>query len=751
MANRNPNAKSDMTLLNDALLAKREGIVPDWLGMAPPKEKDRWGANAAQALALQANVEALGRSFTLEALKMLSWQSQEALKPVYVWLIGALRESKGGHREFRPMYPNFPEQVIAASEEELLKNAAEHYAGDWVGARVLPNYPKSARKPLDLSTKPKEIRLLTPEDGVGLFRSLLQAGASWSPEDRDLAAAFIRVLGGTESLGSALTDEKALGQKENLAVAGAAALRSGAFAFVAEKFNGVTDVLRLATALCDGDPSLASPPKFGKISRGERKKLLGILERALSGGEQEQALENMFSRREQWLRLGERLHPGEFAERNPKTAEAFKALRSGARPQSFAGKAQSLITTGDAEGARALLRARPGVFARWLSLLLRKGGAAEAEKTLEKFAEATPQVATQVLLQAFAHFRAESAGESFARVFMPKGGLGKVFVAPAKKEGLQKEWADKAAKICEEALLRRFSDLPPLGKTYVDERLSEQNVPFATRSASRALKSWARGSKSDTKGEITRFFVWWSESKKEADGSVTRIPRADLDLSCALLDANYEFLGHCSWTDLRGNGLTHSGDITSAPNGACEFIDVDYAKLDPNVAFVAMAVNVFSGQTYDTLPECFAGWMERSAPQSGEIFDPRTVSGKLDLAAQSDAMLPVVLDVKNRKAIWADLSLRKTSGWNTVTAQSKTISHAVKGIVEMRRPTLMDLFKLHAKARGELVEHPEGADTVFAMDRGITPTESDRILSEFVSVPASSSAAPPLLKKRPKA
>ncbi len=46
-----------------------------------------------------------------------------------------------------------------------------------------------------------------------------------------------------------------------------------------------------------------------------------------------------------------------------------------------------------------------------------------------------------------------------------------------------------------------------------------------------------------------------------------------------------------------------------------------------------MVVMSYTNQPYCDLPECFAGWMARTAPQSGEIYEPRTVQDKLDISA----------------------------------------------------------------------------------------------------------------------
>jgi hypothetical protein len=51
------------------------------------------------------------------------------------------------------------------------------------------------------------------------------------------------------------------------------------------------------------------------------------------------------------------------------------------------------------------------------------------------------------------------------------------------------------ARFVRDTLVMRFKSLPSLGKVYVDEALRTQNVPFAQRSASKALRTLSRGSR----------------------------------------------------------------------------------------------------------------------------------------------------------------------------------------------------------------------------------------------------------------
>ena len=73
-----------------------------------------------------------------------------------------------------------------------------------------------------------------------------------------------------------------------------------------------------------------------------------------------------------------------------------------------------------------------------------------------------------------------------------------------------------------------------------------------------------------------------------------------------LLDDEFRFAGQVSWTNLAELGAVHSGDITEAPDGATEFIDLDLDKLAAR--YVIPQVNVYSGEGFDDIEECALTW-----------------------------------------------------------------------------------------------------------------------------------------------
>lgn len=76
---------------------------------------------------LQKNLESLGFVCSEVLTARISTLTVEDLSRFYRSLIKDLQALVGAHRLFRPMYPNFPEEVMASSAVSLYWNAARHY------------------------------------------------------------------------------------------------------------------------------------------------------------------------------------------------------------------------------------------------------------------------------------------------------------------------------------------------------------------------------------------------------------------------------------------------------------------------------------------------------------------------------------------------------------------------------------------------------------------------------------------------
>ncbi len=137
------------------------------------------------------NLQSLGFGLSVSLLDRLATLSDEGVAEWYTSLLPTLKEMVGAHRSFNPMYPNFPRQVMEASDAELFFNAMTHYYGfvlsDMLGDPnlvILPNYEKQARPILegfhelrwiDLGSKEDFDATFTPRTRLCLSRSVRRA------------------------------------------------------------------------------------------------------------------------------------------------------------------------------------------------------------------------------------------------------------------------------------------------------------------------------------------------------------------------------------------------------------------------------------------------------------------------------------------------------------------------------------------------------------------------------------------------
>lgn len=673
------------------------------------------------------NIQALGFTFSKSLIDVLLTLDIEHFVATYQTIEAQLKLMVKADHTYKPMYPRFPEQVMAMSEAELYINALIHYynpsisLGDNDINQVTPIQSDSDNNSTFTTVPLRVIDLGSLEQFYDMIQKMISAPTSISQADKELIEL---VVVSEENIKALLPEEIPL--KENVAFISGLLLKYGKAdtSYIGRYFKTATDVLRLAVALSDGDVSLADNTVFRKFKRAERRLLLALLNQCNN------PVEDMLKYKERWIRLGEILHPTEYQNKYPIGAEAFDAIRNGHKIITFRSQVEQALRFNNTSVAADLLVQRPGEFARRLDHLLRTHH--DLEEIVIMFSMIAEEVSTSVLLQVMTHFKHRNETLKW-RTFFPKGSVGKAIAIPNTLPKLAKRVCLDIVEICEQELVDRFSKLAPLGKVYIEESLQKHHVPFAMRSASKSLRTLSRGSRiAMPEGDTIRFFLWWKE------GTVNGVPtdRVDIDLSATMYNSNFEYMEHISYTNLRSAQYKafHSGDIVSAPKGACEFIDIDIdSVLRYGGRYVVSYLNSFTLQPFCNLPECFAGWMMRSKPGSKEVFDPKTVVDCIDLAADTQIAIPVILDLLEREVIWCDLALRRHPAYNNNVEGNLSGMVAIgQAMTSVIKPNLYDLFQLHAKARGEITSDIEKADSIFSLKDGVTPFDISTIVGEYM-------------------
>lgn len=694
--------------MNEILLRRKNKVI---LGIGTAKV-----ANDRCITTIMKNIEELGYTFSREVFDVLRTYSVNELTEFYLELKAALMKLKGANVVYMPMYADFPKGVMDAHFSELYINAMVHYWSDGI------LYPKNHRKrvndrlPLFDETKVKVLQLGSEADVRQIFDNICTSRTSISRTDReDIAYLF-------ETENMKLPDN--IPHKENAAYISALYLQKNPLASVSglrKYIKTATDVLRLVTAMSDGDVSLAENTRYKSFTRRQRRMIMELL----SGCPNIE--EDMLRYKERWIRIGERIHPSEFdcsryTLAYDRAINAFDKLRNNRKIETFAGKVEFDLAYGEYESALAELVKRPGELARRLDQLLR---VAHKESVIRSFASVAEKVSTPVLLQVREHFlhRAEQAD---VRVFFPKGSLAKCHSERNNLPDIDERYCQEVVRICENALVKIYGQREPMGKVYLSEDYRNYVVPFSQRSASKAMKTIVRGSRlpMDSQTNAVRAFIWWTNMDK-CDFESYDSGRIDIDLSAAIFDENWNYMEHVSYTNLKSAKYKacHSGDIVNGGpvdgDGVSEFLDVDVdSVVRCGARYVVYQVYSFTCQTYADMPHAMFGWMERADVDSGEIYEPKTVEQKLDLTADSMVCIPVIFDCVKREFIWCDMNL-SLSGVHTNTVGNNLESNlsgvaaVCYSMVNMKKPDLYDLIALNVMGRGVLVDNREDADIVF--------------------------------------
>ena len=713
----------------NAVTIRRLGAVyvpPTTGGPAPSSSASPQDAEPAPQRGSGAGIDAALTTLRALGYRLSGPAREELTRPEQAWALvnAAARLTSGSPAdEYRPFYPDFPIQVRSASEAALLVNAALHYLGDVVGVRILPDYRPSPREPLPGDDGAlTELGLATTQDLERIVADLIAQATPFSAQDRaDLTA--LRDFGPEAAPRVAV--------KENLAVL------TVAFPDLdfSASYRTVTDVLRLAVAMAGGDVSLAEPCRFPSFSRAQRRRLLGLLDAVGQVQDSRDSAEEMARRCERWKRLARHLRPGDYARRFPRAAALLHQVASGVAEAGFTSRLEEALARRDVEGALRLLSTRPGVFARRLNHLLRLCvDEAARERVVAEFARVAPEVSLPVLVRLWEYFSSPGPDALPWRVVAIKAATGtKTALIPSTRRPGPADAA--VVHAVEEALRQRKR----LGRIAVDQGMYEgYTAPVGLRSASPGMRTAGRGTRLPLpEGETIRFFLHWRdlpETPAEASGPAgpaateDRDTRVDLDLSAFFVSEDLARTEQIAYYNLRSTAAVHSGDLTSAPDGAAEFIDITLAEaLRQEWRYVVMTVHSFSHHRLSEVPECWAGAMARGAdPQSGEVFEASTVMQRLDLVSPTFNATPFVIDLAERRLIWWDLpvGVGEHQVANLDRSSNRVLAHLLD-LLEGRRMPLSHLLGLLAD---DVVEDPDEAKLVFG-EGGILPWQTERILA----------------------
>lgn len=639
---------------------------------------------------------------TKELYQYLSSLDESTSVEVCKKVLSLAKESVGAHVAMKAFYPNFPRQVMEASDAELFINAILHY---WTLGAWTPEYVEEKRPDLAEENPKTEISLVSMEDVKAYFFRILASKNS-------IPASLVEFVEMGIEEGWAAEYKGEIPFKETLCRVATALIKQG------QSINGVvattTDVLRVMAALSESDIELKTKVRFKSLNRKTRRALVSALEEVIN-------ISDVKAYASLWKRAFHSLHVGEFGGKVAEIAARFRNEKNVVTSETVVAEA---IKSGDVKVAVNKLVNKPSVFARSLDKLLRDSDPQTSAWVIKEFAKVVEKVDSKVLLQVLGHFKGRSLNEAGERVVFTAGSKGKALLAPSLK-ALDKSVVEHVVSVIEAELKNKFSEKALLKdkKVFISPEVYSVLIPSQLASITENKKTVARGSRvpldlipEDAEKNVLRMFIHWIGQ--------------DQDLSAFFINEDMTEFSQVAYYNLRNSYACHSGDVTyaPAPHGGSEFIDVrmDEALAD-GMRYIAMDVRVYNGPTFLKHERSFAGFMLRNDLKSGEIFEPTTVRGKFDITLDGSTVMPCFFDMKTREMIWLDSVLpgcgvysnyRQVNNLNNNIASSTDMLRAYLKMKDTK-VTMKELVCLHIDAVGATqVFDKEDADYVVGLGEG---------------------------------
>lgn len=692
----------------------------------------------------------LGFYLSDDAMNHLRYVSKKDFKDIVDTTFKTLTDMLGAYVVFRPLYEGFPhhevdkgsvvrnsrvvnqelvdflEQFHDASEtiDEYTTLSCGHKVAEFMtqascpiceGEQLDVQFTIGQAKNVKVHSRLKEIKLISEEELFDYVRSCISSKTGMSPEQEKDLSAMMQIL--TEDEIKSLVSVE-MPFKET--VAKVVGLLSSYFSYktvydlTKNSVKTAKDVMRVAEKV-----NASEDYRKFKLTNSYRKLIAAYLDSIKN------PLEDMVKEREKWVALNMAVHFGVFRK---KYENAFKAVNTVLnKPETiktFEGKLQvALVDEKNIDKVVKLAKQRPGIFARNLDNYIRKFPES-IDLITDALKDCGSSASMRVLVGARDNFSSRLNDHNVPRMYINKRGFSNII--DKDREDISEENCKKVIAAIDEVIKQKLVDSQYDGKSiFIDPSLSTRVLPMKMRSMKNSMFKAERGSsiKIDEDTDYIRFFTYWKENDESG--------RVDLDLSTSIFYKNFDQLETCAYYDTHGEYSTHSGDFTSAPNGATEFVDINIGKLKKtNASYVVMYVNVFSRQSLDSF-DAFCGVMCNNNGVFDKTYDPLKVVDRFDLTCDARAVLALIYDIENNTMLWADMPSHNLAGSN-IGSQMSVIENQINYIMNINESfmKMQDYFNLFAEANNMIVvDDPESADMV--IDNSLVKN-TDKFNSEWL-------------------
>lgn len=439
-----------------------------------------------------------------------------------------------------------------------------------------------------------------------------------------------------------------------------------------------------------------------------------------------QAAENMNPKRGMWVRMIRALRLGEYSRKVG--FEHLADILDVFYKQDYTtwqGQVDKARAANNADQTLALLKERPGLFARSLFASMLRFG---SDKALAAFRDVADALPARLLLSL------DNSAELYfntneSRIARPITGVTHQ-IEPNKMLALYDDNAreamvDSVREIYKQSMARRFAAHTVKAKTiYIEPSLYNIPVAVGDRSATIQDASCAlMGTRFPIEGDAVRLFLQW--------GKGLHAQHLDMDLSCRISYDNK--ISECAYYNLTCVGAKHSGDIRSIPEmvGTAEYIELSLPELEAAGALYA----TFTCNAYSTgalSPNLVVGWMDSAnqmkiSGKTGVAYDPSCVQHMVRISEGnlSRGLVFGVLDIAKREIIWLEMPF---TAQTMRGANAKSIEALLRKLE--KKVSIGELLDIKADAQKLMrVKSVENADEAYTYEWALNPADVSALLN----------------------
>ena len=596
-------------------------------------------------------------------------------------------------------------------------------------------------------SKLKELRLFTVSDMEHVFSSLLASATPLDATQKESLEQLLREL--------PLPGDADITMKETAMLVIDLLVDLGRADEATKLLKTPTDVLRYLWYAKTGYVQIIEPKTLVAHARKLYSHMWGPLDRGANAAEEmrenlklkydrsecliaarwlnaipmtaQQAAENMNPKRGMWVRMIRALRLGEYSRKNgfDHLAEILDVFYK-QEYSTWQGRVDKARSENDADNTLALLKERPGLFARCLFATMLRFG---SDKVLAAFEEIADKLPARLLLSlgnaAEAYFDPKEV-----RLARPITGVTHQ-IEPNKLLALYgddelKAMAADVDGLYKASMARRFAAQETEAKTiFIDPSLYNIPVSVGDRSATIQDASCAlMGTHFPVEGDAVRLFLQW--------GKGLHAQHLDMDLSARVVLPNNE-VAECAYYNLTCVGAKHSGDIRSIPEmvGTAEYIELSLPELEAaDAKYVAFTCNAYSVGALS--PNLVVGWMDSAKPmkiseEKGVAYDPSCVQHMVRISEGdlSKGLVFGVLNVAKREIIWLEIPFTAQTMRGADGASIEALLHKLEA-----KLSIGQLLDMKVKAQNlTLVENAEDADEAYTYEWALNTAEVTKLLN----------------------